>query len=69
MSSNTSGAGCRIAGSDTGTFTDVAGAFVVGPPAANARLEDAITTIDAITDRQLLRLGEHHFHIDVPRRA
>jgi hypothetical protein len=25
--------------------------------------------IDDITDRQLLRLGEHHFHIDVPRRA
>jgi hypothetical protein len=25
--------------------------------------------IDDITDRQLLRLGEHHFHIEVPRRA
>lgn len=25
--------------------------------------------IDDLTDRQLLRLGEHHFHIDVPRRA
>ena len=25
--------------------------------------------IDDITDRQLLRLGEHHFHIDVPRRG
>jgi hypothetical protein len=25
--------------------------------------------IDDISDRQLLRLGEHHFHIEVPRRA
>ena len=25
--------------------------------------------IDDLTDRQLLRLGEQHFHIDVPRRA
>jgi hypothetical protein len=25
--------------------------------------------IDDITDRQLIRLGEHHFHIEVPRRA
>ena len=25
--------------------------------------------IDDITDRQLLRLGVHHFHIEVPRRA
>lgn len=25
--------------------------------------------IDDITERQLLRLGEHHFHIEVPRRA